>query len=80
MKKIIPTRLMGFLDAVQAQAIKGQPYRQLQHSKAVIIEALELGIVGVFDDGGVSVIGFTDAGHFQYCQQCTINLSQSTAA
>ena len=80
MKKIIPTRLMGFLDAVQAQAIKGQPYRQLQHSKAVIEEALSLGIVGVFDDGGVAVIGFTEVGHFQYCQQCTINMSHGTAA
>ena len=80
MTQIIPTRLMGFLDAVQAEAIKGQPYRQLQHSKAAIIEALDLGIVGVFDDGGVAVIGFTDVGHFQYCQQCTINLGNGVAA
>ena len=76
----IPSRLMRFLDAVQAQAIQGQPYRQLQHSQAIIEEALSLGVVGVFDDGGVAVIGFTDVGHFQYCQQCTIHLSNNAAA
>ena len=80
MTQTIPSRLMRFLDAVQAQAIQGQPYRQLQHSQAVIEEALSLGIVGVFDDGGVAVIGFTDVGHFQYCQQCTINLSNNATA
>ena len=76
----IPSRLMRFLDAVQTQAIQGQPYRQLQHSQAIIEEALSLGIVGVFDDAGVAVIGFTELGHFQYCQQCTINLSSNAAA
>ena len=80
MTQTIPSRLMRFLDAVQAQAIQGQPYRQLQHAKAVIEEALSLGIVGVFDDGGVSVIGFTEVGHYQKSQQCTINLSHGTAA
>lgn len=80
MTQTIPSRLMRFLDAVQAQAIQGQPYRQLRHSQAIIEEALRLGIVGVFDDGGVAVIGFTDVGHFQYCQQCTINLSNNAAA
>ena len=76
----IPSRLIRFLDAVQAQAIQGQPYRQLQHSQAIIEEALSLGIVSVFDDAGVAVIGFTDVGHFQYCQQCTINLTKKVAA
>ena len=80
MTQTIPSRLMRFLDAVQAQAIQGQPYRQLQHSQAIIEEALSLSIIGVFDDGGVAVIGFTDVGHFQYCQQCTINLSNNAAA
>ena len=80
MTQTIPSRLMRFLDAVQAQAIQGQPYRQLQHSQAIIEEALSLGIVGVFDDGGVAVIGFTELGHFQFCQQCTINLSSNAAA
>ena len=80
MTQTIPSRLMRFLDAVQAQAIQGQPYRQLQHSQAVIEEALSLGIVSVFDDGGVAVIGFTEIGHFQYCQQCTMNLSSNVVA
>ena len=43
----IPSRLMRFLDAVQAQAIQGQPYRQLQHSQAIIEEALSLGIFSI---------------------------------
>ena len=80
MTQTIPSRLMRFLDAVQTQAIQGQPYRQLQHSQAVIEEALSLGIVSVFDDGGVAVIGFTEIGHFQYCQQCTMNLSSNVVA
>ena len=80
MTQIIPTRLMGFLDAVQAELIQGQPYRQLRHHQAIIAEALRLGIVGVFYDGDVAVIGFTEVGHFQYCQQCTINMSHGTAA
>ena len=80
MTQTIPSRLMRFLDAVQAQAIQGQPYRQLQHSQAIIEEALSLSIIGVFDDGGVAVIGFTDVGLFQYCQQCTINLSSNAVA
>ena len=80
MTQTIPARLMGFLDAVQAELIRGRPYSQLRHSQEIIAEALSLGIVGVFDDGGVAVIGFTEVGHFQYCQQCTINMSHGTAA
>ncbi|UOO92666.1 hypothetical protein [Vitreoscilla stercoraria] len=73
--KVIPSRLMPFLDAVQTDAIHGKPCSQLRHVKDVIVEALELGLVGVFDANGVAVMDFTDTGHARYCQQATKNMT-----
>ena len=43
MIQTIPARLMGFLDAVQAELIQGQPYRQLRHHQAIICRGFEIG-------------------------------------
>lgn len=68
-------------DAIQRQPCHQLPYskeniwifestittaHQLRHIKDVIVEALELGLVGVFD---------ANTGHAHYCQQATKNMT-----
>ncbi|UOO93566.1 hypothetical protein [Vitreoscilla stercoraria] len=71
----IPERLMPFLDAVQTDAIHGKPYSQLRHVKEVIVEALALGLVDVFDSRGSHGIVFTYTGHTRYSQQVIANMT-----
>ncbi|AUZ04067.1 hypothetical protein ADP71_02470 [Vitreoscilla sp. C1] len=73
--KAIPSRLIPCFSVLQTDAIQRQPYHQLRPVKDVIVEALELSSVGVFDANGVAVMGVTDTGHARYCQQATKNMT-----
>ena len=61
--------LFEFLGAVFACEIQGKPYQALQHSEAVIYKAIENGDVSVFMHEGEKALGFTLAGHHEYCQE-----------
>lgn len=79
--RLIPCFSVLQTDAIQRQPCHQLPYskeniwifestittaHQLRHIKDVIVEALELGLVGVFD---------ANTGHAHYCQQATKNMT-----